>query len=190
MNILSLKKLYIKFSNFKNRLRVIIYKFLYGRNLNLTKLNISMGKLSNIIINDDGKIYLGENIEFRNLCTISASEKGVINIASNCFFNTNCRIISHSSINIGENCIFGPNVSIYDHDHRFDIPLVPIKDQGFISENVKIGKDVWVGANVIITSGVNIGDRVIIGANSVVTKSLKSNGIYAGIPAKKIKNLQ
>lgn len=38
--------------------------------------------------------------------------------------------------------------------------------------------------------GVNIGDNVVVGAGSIVTKSLESNGIYAGVPARKIKTLE
>lgn len=53
---------------------------------------------------------------------------------------------------------------------------------------VKIGNDVWVGNNVIIMDGVIIGDGVIIAAGAVVTKNLDAYGVYAGVPAKKIKS--
>ena len=36
-------------------------------------------------------------------------------------------------------------------------------------------------------AGVTIGDGVIVAAGSVVTKDLEPFGVYAGIPAKKIK---
>lgn len=50
-----------------------------------------------------------------------------------------------------------------------------------------IGNDVWIGDNVLICGGCSIGDGVIIGAGSVVTKDLEPYGIYAGVPAKLIK---
>ena len=55
-------------------------------------------------------------------------------------------------------------------------------------EKVSIGKDVLIGANVTILKGVNIGDGSIIGANSVVTKKIPPYEIWAGIPAKFLKN--
>lgn len=54
-------------------------------------------------------------------------------------------------------------------------------------QDIKIGHDVWVGANVIILDGVKIGNGVIIGAGSVVTKDIPSYAIVGGNPAKIIR---
>ena len=52
-----------------------------------------------------------------------------------------------------------------------------------------IGNNVTCGANVSIIGDITIGDNVIIGAGSVVVKSVPSNCIVAGVPAKIIKRL-
>ncbi|MEA9389296.1 acyltransferase [Acerihabitans sp. TG2] len=54
---------------------------------------------------------------------------------------------------------------------------------------IKIGNNVFIGHGVTILPGVTIGDNIVIGACSVVNKDLKSNAIYAGVPAKKIRDL-
>ena len=51
-----------------------------------------------------------------------------------------------------------------------------------------IEDDVWVGLGSILLSGVKIGEGSIIAAGSVVTKDVESYSIYAGNPARKIKN--
>lgn len=51
-----------------------------------------------------------------------------------------------------------------------------------------IGNDVWIGNNVIIKSGISIGSGAVIGAGAVVTKDIPPYEIWAGVPAKKIKN--
>lgn len=51
---------------------------------------------------------------------------------------------------------------------------------------ILIGNNVYIGNNSLIMPGVEIGDNVIIGAGSVVTKSIPSDSIYGGNPAKKI----
>jgi maltose O-acetyltransferase len=73
-------------------------------------------------------------------------------------------------IEIGENCLFGPNVGVFDHDHSFGTPGELICKQGMNIGSIKIGSDVWIGANAVITRGVTIGDHVVVGANSVVTR--------------------
>lgn len=51
---------------------------------------------------------------------------------------------------------------------------------------VKIGNNVWFGENVTIMPGVEIGDNVIIGLGAIVTKSIPSNSVVVGTPAKVI----
>lgn len=55
------------------------------------------------------------------------------------------------------------------------------------NQEVKIGNDVWIGANAIILPGVKIGDGVIIAAGAVVTKNIEPYAVVGGIPAKIIK---
>lgn len=52
---------------------------------------------------------------------------------------------------------------------------------------VKIGNDVWIGANVTIIGGIEIGDGAIIAAGSVVTKNVRPYELVGGVPAKHIK---
>lgn len=52
---------------------------------------------------------------------------------------------------------------------------------------VKIGNDVWVGADVKILQGVTIGDGAIIAAGAVVTKDIPPYEIWGGVPARPIR---
>ena len=40
---------------------------------------------------------------------------------------------------------------------------------------VVVGKNVWIGAGVIILKGVTIGDNAVIAAGSIVTKDVEPN---------------
>ena len=54
---------------------------------------------------------------------------------------------------------------------------------------VVIGDNVFIGAKCIILKGVIIGENSIVGAGSVVTKSIPANQIWAGNPARFIRNV-
>lgn len=64
-----------------------------------------------------------------------------------------------------------------------------IKPKGIIQKTnkSKIGNDVWLGRNVIITNGANIGNGVIAGAGAVITKDVPDYAVVGGVPAKIIR---
>ena len=57
----------------------------------------------------------------------------------------------------------------------------------FVTGEITVGNDVFLGTNCIISKSIKIGDNAIIGAGSIVTKDIPANEIWAGNPAKFIK---
>lgn len=53
---------------------------------------------------------------------------------------------------------------------------------------VRIGNDVWIGANAVIANGVVIGDGAVIAAGAVVAADVEPYGIAGGVPAKTIRS--
>ena len=84
-------------------------------------------------------------------------------------------------IEIGDNVTMAPRVHILCHDASTKQFLNYTK-----IANVKIGSNVFIGAETVVLPGVTIGDNVIIGANSTVTHDIPDNTVVAGVPAKKI----
>ncbi len=92
------------------------------------------------------------------------------------------------NVTIGKYTMFAPKVAIHGGDHIFDRPDTPIIFSGRPKmPKTVIGKDVWIGANVLVMAGVHIGDGAIVAAGSVVTKNVPEYTIYGGNPAKLIK---
>lgn len=84
-------------------------------------------------------------------------------------------------ITIGDNVTMAPRVHILAHDASTKKAL------GYSRIGlVKIGSNVFIGAESVVLPGVTIGDNVVIGAGSVVTKSIPSNSVATGNPAKVI----
>lgn len=76
----------------------------------------------------------------------------------------------------------------YDVKHWEEQSFTP--EPNHIEAPVTIGRNVWIGANATILPGVTIADNCIIAAGAVVNTSLtQPNTLYAGVPAKAIKQL-
>lgn len=101
---------------------------------------------------------------------------------------------SCNKIQLGNGVLTGRYVLITDNAHgelSYETADIRPSKRNLISKGeVVIGNNVWLGDKVTILPGVHIGDNVIIGANSVVTKSVPSNSVWCGNPAKEIKILQ
>jgi len=104
-----------------------------------------------------------------------------------------------SDVIIGDNVIWANRVALVGrYDHHYQQPGVPtrlasqIRDKDYnwhgLNNTTKIEDDVWVGYGSTIMSGVTIRTGSIIAAGSVVTRDVEPYSIYAGVPAKKIKD--
>jgi acetyltransferase-like isoleucine patch superfamily enzyme len=92
-------------------------------------------------------------------------------------------------ISIGNHVTLAHNVTFHTHDggvwiFRDKHPNINIYGK------IKVGNNVFIGSNVIILPNVEIGDNVVIGAGSIVTKSISSNAVAAGNPAKVIRSVK
>jgi acetyltransferase-like isoleucine patch superfamily enzyme len=110
---------------------------------------------------------------------------------------------SISKTTIGKFCSIGPNckIGLGKHPSNTFVSSHPIffsdlkqaqisfADKKYFEEfeNITIGNDVWLGADIIVVDGVNISDGVIVAAGSVVTKDIPPYAIVGGVPAKIIK---
>lgn len=144
-------------------------------------------------------IEVGDNITFEENCQIQAwknyknyTYRPNIKIGSNSHFGLRNHLTAIYGITIGDNFLSGKNVLICDNAHGDldynSLQIQPIDRQLVSKGPIKIGRNVWVGDNVVILSGVTIGDGCVIGANAVVTKSFPSYSVIGGIPARVIKN--
>jgi acetyltransferase-like isoleucine patch superfamily enzyme len=52
-----------------------------------------------------------------------------------------------------------------------------------IAQPIRVGRDVWIGANAIILAGVTIGDGAVVAAGAVVRRDVPAYTVVAGVPA-------
>ena len=115
--------------------------------------------------------------------------------------------IARSSIlkdlSIGKFCSIGPNVRNRLGNHpiqdfasthpAFYSPDSPpgtfVREQYFdeFGEDVRVGNDVWIGADTLLMDGITIGNGAVIAARSVVTQDVPPYAIVGGTPARLIR---
>ena len=100
-----------------------------------------------------------------------------------------CRIQSHAFIcelvTIGDDCFIGHGVMFVNDRFATGGPARGRKE---LWQPTVIGDRVSIGSNATIMP-VNIASGTVIGAGAVVTKDIENAGVYAGNPARRIKEL-
>lgn len=108
-----------------------------------------------------------------------------IHIGKNVFINMGCKFQDQGGIFIGDGALIGHNVVLATLNHA-----ASPKDRGsMIPAPIRIGKNVWVGANAVILPGVTIGDGAIVAAGAVVNRDVPENTVVGGVPAKVIRTI-
>jgi len=96
------------------------------------------------------------------------------NIGSGFYIGHFSGIIVSSQSKIGNNCNISQGVTIGQVNRG--------KNKGYPI----LGDNVYIGAGAKIIGNIKIGNNVAIGANCVVTKDIPDNGVVVGIPGKVI----
>lgn len=117
-----------------------------------------------------------------NRLRIYLLSKAGVKFGKNCFVGAGVEFdgLRPDLIEIGDESLITSGCKILTH-------FINPDDRDFYLGSVKIGSNVFIGVNALIVNSVTIGDNAMIGAGSVVTKDIPANQIWAGVPAKFIK---
>ena len=134
------------------------------------------------------RIFLGDKVMLKEGVKICPTHpEATITIGDWTTVGYNVCIFSKSKISIGKNCLIAPFCYFVDSDHGTDLGVL-IREQSMTTMPITVGDDVWLGAGVTVIKGINIGRGSIVAAGSVVTKDIPPNTIFAGTPAKFVRN--
>jgi acetyltransferase-like isoleucine patch superfamily enzyme len=143
-------------------------------------------------ISTRAEVELSPNLRLGRRTTVSSFTKikvtdGPLITGEYCGFGTGCFIAAGSGgIEMGDNVICGPNVAVIATNYRYERLDVPLEEQGHTSVGIRIGRNVWIGANSVVLDGAVIGENSIVVANSLVNRRFPPNSIIQGNPAKVI----
>lgn len=137
------------------------------------------------------RIALGSNVRIDDFCVLSAGIGG-IEIGQYVHIAVYSSLIGAGKIVLSDFCNVSSRVSIYSSNDDYSgatmtNPTVPSDYTGVTHADVFLGKHVIVGSGSVILPGVMLQEGVAVGALSLVTKSCVAFGIYAGNPARRIR---
>jgi len=167
-----MKKIFFNILSLPYRLlftKISILSLIFGSTIHKESV-VSMGcRVYNSKI--DRFSFIGKNT-FLNQTSVGAFSS----ISNNCYIGS----FSHPIDWVSTSPLFHNGKNVFGKNFANHIFLP--------SEDTVIGNDVWIGEGCKIKAGVTIGDGAIIGMGAVVTKNVEPYSIYAGCPAKKIRN--
>jgi putative colanic acid biosynthesis acetyltransferase WcaF len=88
-----------------------------------------------------------------------------------------------SRLYLASHAILSQDAYLCGATHDYNNPAFPV-----VSYPMRVGRYAWVAARACVSPGVNVGEGAILGLASVATRDLGPWGIYAGVPAKKVKD--
>jgi maltose O-acetyltransferase len=107
-------------------------------------------------------------------------------VGSGVYFNVRVFVEANGPVRIGDDCALGMEAMILTSHH-------PLDQEGHWATEaeprpVVIGDRVWIGARAVLLPGATIESDVVIAAGAVVAGHCRSHGVYAGVPARRIRS--
>lgn len=115
---------------------------------------------------------------------------GSIEIEENVYIGPWSYLGSLHHLKIGKGTLIGAGAYIITANHRYARVGKSLASQGYFGGNVSIGRNVWIGAHVVILPSLEIGDGAVIAAGAVVRETVPEGELWGGVPAKCIKKLE
>lgn len=177
---LKIKNVFIKYSFFKNKRKIILKAKAIGTNKFYGHNMVDYGtKLINSLIGFGSYISFNCNIKNAKIGKFSSIGPRVyIGFSTH---PTSVWVTTHPAFYMDLRKILGYSF------HKESKPLFNCYKTTSDHYLVEIGNDVWIGSDVKIMDGIKIGDGAIVAAGAVVTKNVEPYSIVGGVPAKFLK---
>jgi dTDP-4-amino-4,6-dideoxy-D-glucose acyltransferase len=137
------------------------------------------------------QISIGARTRIDDFCVLSAGEGG-ITIGKNVHIAVFCCLMGKGVIHVDDFANLSSRIAVYSSTDDYSgeamtNPTVPGEFTNVHSAPVHIGRHVIVGSGSVILPGVALAEGVAVGALSLVKNDCQAFGIYAGNPARYIR---
>lgn len=108
-------------------------------------------------------------------------------IGGGTFVGHRCHFDAAEQVTVGARCGIGTGTRFITSTHK----IGPSGERGGerYALPITVAEGVWIGAAVTVLPGVTIAPGCILAAGAVVTRSTEPDGLYAGVPARRVRDL-
>jgi putative colanic acid biosynthesis acetyltransferase WcaF len=92
-------------------------------------------------------------------------------------------IYNPAPLDLGSHAIVSQGAYICGATHDFNDPAFPL-----LAFSMTVGAYAWICARASVGPGINVGEGAVLGLGAVATRDLEPWGVYAGVPATKVKD--
>ena len=110
-----------------------------------------------------------------------------IRIAAGTLVNHGCHFENIAAVEIGTGCALGMRVMVITSTHRLGDARRRAGE--WEARPVRIEDGCWIGAGAILLPGVAVGEGCVVAAGAVVHESCEPDGLYGGVPARRLEDL-
>lgn len=140
-----------------------------------------------------GRVTIGDNCMInskliKQTCFMTVNPNAQIEIGDHVTFS-GTSIQCYQSVKINNDCAIANAYIVDSPAHHLSADRKERGDAGLQHAPVVIGRNVWISVNTVITHGVTIGENSVIGACALVREDVTPNSLYAGVPAKFIREI-
>lgn len=130
---------------------------------------------------------IGGSVHVSSGCVDVGRAATRLTIGRDCWINADCTFDLSTDIIIGDGVSIAPGVAFVTNTHD----IGPADNRAGLQYNsaIHVGSGSWLGTRSTILPGVTIGSGCVVAAGSVVTKSIESNTLVGGVPARVIRQL-
>jgi maltose O-acetyltransferase len=112
-----------------------------------------------------------------------------VSIGKHCFVGPHSFFDGRGTITIADNVRIGSYLRVLSTTHPIEHSVQRRIFGVDIDLDTRIEFGCWLGAGVTVLPGVTIREGCVIAAGAVVAQDTAPNGLYGGVPAKRIRNL-
>ena len=111
-----------------------------------------------------------------------------LRVGASTLINHGCHFENVERVEVGRNCALGMGVLLATSSHE----LGPAERRAgpWRIAPVSVGDGCWIGAGAILLPGVTVGAGCVVAAGAVVRESCDAHGLYAGVPAVRVRDLE